>query len=574
MIDPILSLAVGVHGTRGAYALLVGSGVSRSAGVPTGWEITTDLITRIARLSGDPIGPAEAEDWHLERFGREADYSDLLDQLAKTSTERQQLLRAYFEPTEEEREEGLKRPTPAHRAIAALVKRGAVRVIITTNFDRLMELALEAEGIIPSVIASADAAAGALPLAHSACTVVKLHGDYMDTRIRNTTSELSSYPAEMDRLLDQILDEYGMITCGWSAEWDRALVAAFERAKNRRFTTYYTSLGQPTAAASRLLALRAGVALAIDGADGFFQSLSEKVTALEEMAAPAPLTTAAAVRVLKRYLPDPLHRIRLHDLVIEAADSLLAPLPPVATRDYGEYASSFRRIQTQSDLLMGVMAAIGFHGRPEHHALLTEALRRLATPLRQPFVSSDPFARLGGVSGLLAFYSAGMAAFAAAQFDTLERLFLEVKLRNPNRHREEPLVVVFDPTEVVERNAANFILGGKRHTPQSDLLNLVMRSTLQPYVGDESRYHYLFNQFEYLLYLVGGYEYQRLGDGWNGTVGRFCWVDHGTLRSKLAEDAEANKSAWLEAGLFDRDVERFAAVHAASREDLKRYPSH
>lgn len=80
-------------------------------------------------------------------------------------------MRAYFEPTEDEREQGLKLPTVAHRAIASLVARGYVRVILTTNFDRLLELALEAEGVVPTVIATPDAVEGALPAAH-ACSVI------------------------------------------------------------------------------------------------------------------------------------------------------------------------------------------------------------------------------------------------------------------------------------------------------------------------------------------------------------------------------------------------------------------
>ena len=83
--------------------------------------------------------------WYRSKFRREPDYSELLNELAKTPAERQQLLQGYFEPTEAEREEGRKEPTAAHRAIAALAARGFVRVIITTNFDRLMERALSAE---------------------------------------------------------------------------------------------------------------------------------------------------------------------------------------------------------------------------------------------------------------------------------------------------------------------------------------------------------------------------------------------------------------------------------------------
>src|SRR5690606_29602554 len=210
----------------GVYAVLLGSGVSRSAQIPTGWEITLDLARKLAEVAGENCGSDPAR-WYRERYGKEPDYSDLLDALAKTPAERQQLLRAYLEPTEAERAEGIKSPTTAHRAIAGLVAKGYIRVIITTNFDRLMETALADVGVVPTVLSSPDQVHGAMPLIHTRCCVFKVHGDYLDTRIRNTPAELETYPEEFDDLLDRILDEFGLIVCGWSAEWDTALRAAF-----------------------------------------------------------------------------------------------------------------------------------------------------------------------------------------------------------------------------------------------------------------------------------------------------------------------------------------------------------
>jgi len=46
MIDPIISLAFSLHSTKGVYALLIGSGISRAAGIPTGREIVQDLILK------------------------------------------------------------------------------------------------------------------------------------------------------------------------------------------------------------------------------------------------------------------------------------------------------------------------------------------------------------------------------------------------------------------------------------------------------------------------------------------------------------------------------------------------
>ena len=179
-----------IYYNPGVYALLLGSGVSRAAQIPTGWEITLDLIRKFAKLEGKDVAP-DPKNWYIESFNEEPDYSKLLKSLAPTQSERNALLRSYFEPTKDELEDGIKIPTKAHFAIASLVRSGYIRVILTTNFDRLIEQAIEKEGIVPDVISSDDSLKGAIPLIHSKCTVVKLHCDYKDTRIKNTLRELA-----------------------------------------------------------------------------------------------------------------------------------------------------------------------------------------------------------------------------------------------------------------------------------------------------------------------------------------------------------------------------------------------
>ena len=155
MIDPINSLSFSLHSNPGVYAVLFGSGVSRSAKIPTGWEVTLDLIRKLAELNGEKCDTTP-EEWYLNKYSREPDYSEILADIAKTPAERQQVLRSYWEPTEQENEEGVKQPTKAHRAIASLVSQGFIKVIVTTNFDRLMELALADEGITPTVLSTPD----------------------------------------------------------------------------------------------------------------------------------------------------------------------------------------------------------------------------------------------------------------------------------------------------------------------------------------------------------------------------------------------------------------------------------
>ena len=116
-VEPHLTLAFALRSTPGGYALLLGAGVSISSGVPSAWRVQDLLIRELAGMRGeDPGGDAFA--WYARTYGQQATYDGLLAALTRSQTERQALLRRFFEPDAEEREEGLKQPTPAHRAIA------------------------------------------------------------------------------------------------------------------------------------------------------------------------------------------------------------------------------------------------------------------------------------------------------------------------------------------------------------------------------------------------------------------------------------------------------------------------
>lgn len=328
MMDPMTSLSFTLQSNRGRYGLLLGSGISRSAGIPTGWEVVLDLIRKVAAVESQDCEP-EPEKWYQNRFERPADYSQILSFLAKTPAERNQLLKAYFEPPASEGEDGLGLPTPAHRAIAGLVVDGYIKVILTTNFDRLLEKAIEDRGGHVAVISSPDAMEGALPIQHTQCTLIKLHGDYMDVRIKNTPEELMEYDERIDRILDRVLDEFGLIICGWSAEWDEALCKALERCKTRRFSTYWAVRGMPTERAKRLIDHRGAQTITISDANEFFGALAEKVKSIEDFSRPHPISAKIAVATIKRYLSEDRHRILLHDLVMTETERLYEQISDV-----------------------------------------------------------------------------------------------------------------------------------------------------------------------------------------------------------------------------------------------------
>ena len=251
----MLPLAFSVQSNKGVFALMLGSGISRDSGIPTGWDIVLDLVRQVAALQGKNCG-AEPEKWYEQEHGEEPRYDKLLAMVAKSPAERSQKIRPYIEPTDEERAEGRKTPTKAHRAIAALVAKGYIRVIVTTNFDRLLEMALAEVGVTATIVSKPEDLEHCVPLTHSPCTIIKIHGDYIETSIRNTPEELAAYGDRMNALLDRVFDEYGLIVCGWSAGWDVALCAAIKKCASHRYTTYWAAWGELGQAANEVVAAR------------------------------------------------------------------------------------------------------------------------------------------------------------------------------------------------------------------------------------------------------------------------------------------------------------------------------
>ncbi len=569
MIDPLLSLVFSVQSQKGVYALLLGSGVSRSAGIPTGWEIVLDLIRKLARLHGEECEP-NPEEWFRKEHNAEPDYSKLLDALAATPAGRQQLLRGYFEPTEDERNQGIKLPTAAHKAIASLVANGHVRIILTTNFDRLVEKALESAGIHATVINTPDAVNGALPLVHAGCTVVKLHGDYLDTRIRNTPTELDNYDEVTKKLLDRILDEYGLIVCGWSGEWDSALRGAITRTPSRRFTTFWADRGNRGEKANQLVGHRKAQLIPIKDADQFFTGLAEGVNALAEANAPHPLSAKVLVATAKRYLADDAHRIRLFDLVTEEVERTRTA---IWSKDFPltfsgkpeeELPRRVQRFDALTSPLAELFATGCYWGGDQHTSLWSRSLERMASFHKRDGSYNEHLLRLQRYPALFMFYAAGIAAIAGGNYRTLRVLLEQTKASDDVFEKHESFAVGLSTWTVMEQQVGQLLPEMRnRYTPLSDYLFAVLRKPLGQFLSSELAYQEAFDRFEYFSNLTCALFSNR-----NGLpLGAFGWRHRDANRSVFTivqNEIDTLGTSWppFQAGLFGGSLEKFQAAHA------------
>ncbi len=222
-------------------AVLFGAGLSRAAGIRTGWEVSQELIRRIAVQHGVPAAELveRPEAWWTANRGGDPRYEQLVTELAPTDADRRHLLERLVTRHRDTNE--LAVPGVAHSALAKLARRRSVRVLITTNFDRLMENALDKADVSYQVLHDPAQVKTSTPLVHAPVTLIKLHGDYGTGRLRNSETELGNYPRPWRTLLHRVFDEYGLLVVGWSGESDTALVQVMDRAVGRRYAWYWAT---------------------------------------------------------------------------------------------------------------------------------------------------------------------------------------------------------------------------------------------------------------------------------------------------------------------------------------------
>lgn len=508
-------LASAVHAQPGVYALLLGSGISRTAGIKTGWEIVLDLVHKAA-VAEDPddndsheTAVGEPTTWWNEHGQGELGYSTLLQALATSPAARQGLLAKYFVPTDEEQQDGLKQPTAAHVAIAELAKLGWIKVILTTNFDRLTENALTTAGVPHQVIDRPEQIAASVPIGHDIVTVIKLHGDWTDLESRNTIDELEEYPEEWVSLLTRVFNEYGLLISGWSAEWDKALAKLLESTP-RRYPLYWDRRSSKKEDARRILNRLGGHVVDAVDADQLFAWLESALQALQRLAEP-PLETAMAIARLKRALPDPLRRIELRDMVLDKVAEVfksLADKVPTTARDWSTMDAYLDTMLEATKPLLALLVHGVRYDDGTHTGLWVEALQSLldGPPARTGGPIVQTVEELRNYPALLALRAMSIEAIRQGRDSVLLALLTIPRWDDPlHPGRSTVAADVLNMLNVIDHDFANRLPrwnGGRWDFPPSHLLKAVLADLFSDHGVDWTTYEDLCHDVEYRTGLV------------------------------------------------------------------------
>lgn len=585
-IDKLTTLAFSMYTNKGAYALLLGAGISRSAHIPSGWEVEEQLIKQL----GATQSVSHSENWHQwykDKYNASATYLSLLGDLVKTPTERVELMRGFFEPTAEERELDLKEPTKAHIAIAKLAKSGYIRVVLTTNFDRLLERALEMEGVTPQVICHESEIAKATPLVHSkTLTVVKINGDYKDCRFRNTTEELDDYPEPMKKYLRQIFEDYGLVTCGWSADWDKGLIDIINKSSTSRYNSFLATVGKVSDNMNCLAKFRFGEIMPIQGADSFFTELYEQVTALEENNTSRNLNHDMMMARMKKYLSSEQYDIEYSDLIEKLGAEVYDKIMAKANYNFAltpELFTSYLEVHHNAvKPLLDVTILAARWGKSHHIKAFGEILVKLCTkPFRNGEVTCERTQYLHALAPMLLLNAVGIACVKYERFKELDKILkLSVPAGNFMGPYRKSLLSLLGST-YWNYEELNQLMRTSWVYPFSCLFLQTLKPCFNGYFVADSEYENVFYIWEHLKSLIYGYNKCSISDGFIVPIGQFI---HRRIEYKIRpngeepytiffESADKLKNEWIpiKQGMFGGKYEEYKQVFDQAETHYQKY---
>lgn len=506
--DRALPVAFSLNGNPGCYVAIVGAGLSSSSDIPLAGNIIEHLCQRVATTQGE--SPEDPWQWYEETFEETPTYQGLLTTLGPAPGDRQGILRPYFARTPDD-QPPTRQPNGGHLGLARLARAGLVKVFITTNFDRLLEEALQESGLNPTTIASEEDLRATPPLDTLEAVVIHIHGEWQrpDT-LRNTEDELGDYPDWVQRLLSRTLEGRGYLIVGWSGKYDPALRAALAQNRTGRYSTYWVDLYHPQDAGRELLVDLSGIVLEGDAAD-VFERVNFTIEVLSSQKAMATSGPALNVARAKRAITTGERPIETMDRLGEIADSI-RNLPAIATRDFngGDEVARQRRAEIlnasrEAAALTMTLAAFA-------HA---EARRwlNLIRHLAQPPIGIGGTVVLQAqqqLPGTLLLAAAGVGAVAEENWALVDTLLTDVHVTGIVNREAGPLAVTVDlPQTFAGRTSFNAERPEFAH-PLTLLHDYLKQVNREAKVFSETVYEEAWERWEYLWHLTAFPE-SRLG---------------------------------------------------------------
>jgi tetratricopeptide (TPR) repeat protein len=155
------------------------------------------------------------QDW----FQKPDEYSVLFEKLYPDERARQK----FVEPKVEDAF-----PAWGYLYLANIIRKGQFNLVFTTNFDDLINDALTRFIGYNAVVCAADSEVATINVSTARAKIIKLHGDYLFKKLRNTREELQRLSANMERKFAEFARQCGMLVLGYAGA-DQSIMDLLDR---------------------------------------------------------------------------------------------------------------------------------------------------------------------------------------------------------------------------------------------------------------------------------------------------------------------------------------------------------
>jgi hypothetical protein len=201
------------------YALFFGAGASVESGGYTASEIAWAILRKIYGVK--PEG--ELQKLFETEYGKPVNFENVLESIGTSSIHRREIIREFFKEMT---------PSEGYRYLAMLLKAGYFYpIVLTTNFDHMLEDSLKKEGVAVKVLTAEELTSPPSKPSEGEIVIVKLHGDISKPdSLKFTALETMQLPEATEKLIIQICEQQGIIVVGYRAQ-DIDVRNALQKAK-------------------------------------------------------------------------------------------------------------------------------------------------------------------------------------------------------------------------------------------------------------------------------------------------------------------------------------------------------
>jgi Flp pilus assembly protein TadD/NAD-dependent SIR2 family protein deacetylase len=197
------------------FCFFLGAGASIESGIPLAGKMVAEFRQRIIedQCPDDCTSPQqqqvwlERQPWYIEAVKRGTIYSALFEMHEEKERGRQRYIEQMIEG---------KKPSFGYVVLAQLMASNYINTVLTTNFDDLIYTGCSTFTDIRPVVYAYGTMVSDLRITNVRPKILKLHGDYLYSKLKNSEKELAEQDPNMSRYVSLLLNEYGLVVIGYS----------------------------------------------------------------------------------------------------------------------------------------------------------------------------------------------------------------------------------------------------------------------------------------------------------------------------------------------------------------------